>query len=503
MLPAQVHRRIYLVLLALLGACMITSVWASNLVWVLLGANWLLEGRWREKWRMARNSRLLQAVVVSYLLCIIGLLWTNNINHGLSVLQVKMPLLFVPLVLLTTRPVEGKARRNILWFYSAAVIVVSFIGLVRALTIPELPYRDTIPYISHIRFSLNCCMVIYLCFNAMIQVRSPWRFLFLLPALWLLVFVVVWLHSYTAVAILAVVSLLILLLRYRRWSLIALWVLVVGVAMLLVCREVKSYYRMVPMAQEPLRPYTEAGHPYLHMQDGIIENGNYVNNYLCDSELCTEWNRRSKIPYKGLTGSGYSVKSTLIRYLNALGLTKDSVGVSRLTAEQISDIERGVANPVYENGNPLKKMVYVMLLEREFYVHTHAVSGFTMLQRFELWDATLDVARRNLWFGVGTGDVGDELHAVLAQRHSELSGTSKMSHNQYLSILAAFGVVGFVVVLSLFLRAAPRLRRQSALMLAWLFTILISCLTEDTFGTLAGILFSTYFLAFRDDESAS
>ena len=69
--------------------------------------------------------------------------------------------------------------------------------------------------------------------------------------------------------------------------------------------------------------------------------------------------------------------------------------------------------------------------------------------------------------------------------------------------LAALGVVGFVVVLSLFLRAAPRLRRQSALMLAWLFTILISCLTEDTFGTLAGILFSTYFLAFRDDEIAS
>ena len=40
-------------------------------------------------------------------------------------------------------------------------------------------------------------------------------------------------------------------------------------------------------------------------------------------------------------------------------------------------------------------------------------------------------------------------------------------------------------------------------MLAWLFTILISCFTEDTFGTLAGILFSTYFLAFRDDEIAS
>ena len=490
-------------LLALLGACMVTSVWASNLVWVLLGLNWLLEGRWREKWQMACSSRLLQAIVVFYLLCIVGLLWTRNIGHGMSVLQVKMPLLFVPLVLLTTRSVEGKARRNILWFYCFAVLVVSFIGLVRVLTIPDLPYRDTIPYISHIRFSLNCCMVIFLCIAAISHGRTAWRFLYLLPALWMLVFVVVMLHSYTAVAVLALVSLLIMLLRYRRWPLIALWVVMAGALTLLVCHEIKAYYRMVPMAQEPLRVYTTAGHPYLHMRDGLIENGNYINNYLCPMEMREQWSRRSTLPYDGITGNGYGVEATLVRYLNALGLTKDSVGVSILTDEQIADIEHGVANPVYKDGNPLKKMVYVMLLEREFYVHTHAVTGFTMLQRLELWDATLDVISHNLWFGVGTGDVGDELHAVLAQRHSQLSDTSKMTHNQYLSMLAALGVVGFAVVLTLFLRAAPRLRRQSALMLAWLFTILISCLTEDTLGTLAGILFCTYFLAFRDDEGAS
>jgi hypothetical protein len=47
---AKVHRRIYFVLLTLLGGCMVTSVWASNLMWVLLLSNWLLEGRWAEKW---------------------------------------------------------------------------------------------------------------------------------------------------------------------------------------------------------------------------------------------------------------------------------------------------------------------------------------------------------------------------------------------------------------------------------------------------------------------
>ena len=92
MFSAQVHRYIYLVLIALLGGSMVTSVWLSNLVWVLLGLNWLLEGRWHEKWQMACRSRLLQAYTILYLLLLVGMLWTSNIGHGLSVLQVKMPL---------------------------------------------------------------------------------------------------------------------------------------------------------------------------------------------------------------------------------------------------------------------------------------------------------------------------------------------------------------------------------------------------------------------------
>ena len=60
-------------LVILLGGCMVCSTWAANLVWVLMGANWVLEGRWREKWQMARESRLLQAYLVLYLLLMAGM----------------------------------------------------------------------------------------------------------------------------------------------------------------------------------------------------------------------------------------------------------------------------------------------------------------------------------------------------------------------------------------------------------------------------------------------
>lgn len=514
MFGSTVHRYIYIVLLALLGGCMVTSVWASNLVWVLLSVNWLLEGwsrpdgskwssSWREKWQMARGSRLLQALVALYLLYVAGMLWTANTTHGLSVLQVKLPLLVVPLIVLTSRPVSGRARGFVLGTYATTVLVVTIIALIRLLTIPELPYRDAVPYISHIRFALNCCMVIYLgCLGYLGRLGRLGilgKLGCLLIILWLLVFLAL-IHSYTAFAILAVVSLVSILTNRnprRRWSGLALWILLAGGAAAVIGHEVKGYYRLIPQATAPLPSLTAGGRPYEHHCDGMIENGNYINNYLCPEELRNEWQRRSQIPYDSVGDDGYTLQPRLVRYLNALGLTKDSVGVNSLTDAQIKDIERGVDNPVYVSGNPLRKMVYVMLFERECHIHTRAVRGFTMLQRLELWRATLEVIQENPWYGVGTGDVDDALHARLAQMDSSLADTKKSTHNQYLALLAAFGVAGALLLLFLFLRACHTTSRRSPLMLAWLLTILISFLTEDTLDTLAGILFCTYFLAFR------
>ena len=152
---------------------MVTSVWASNLMWVLLLSNWLLEGRWAEKWQMVKHSRLLQAVVALFVLNLMGLLWTSNIEEGLSTIERLLPWLIVPLVILTTRPPVGRSRDTILFLYAGTVFVVSVIGLVRWLTIDDLPYRDIVPYVSHIRFSLNCCMVIFLCASALYHLQKP------------------------------------------------------------------------------------------------------------------------------------------------------------------------------------------------------------------------------------------------------------------------------------------------------------------------------------------
>lgn len=490
-------------LLSLLGGTMVCSVWASNLLWVLLCLNWLLEGRWAEKWQMLKQSRPLHLYIAMFFLMALAMLWTENIGAGMEILQVSLPLLLVPLVILTTKPVTGKAIHSVLFVYITTLFVVSVIALVRLLTIPDLPYRDAVPYISHIRFALNCCMAIFILVANGPSTSKGHRLhlcLRLLLVVWFLVFLTL-IRSYTAVAVLLTVSLFATLVYYRRWWTVALWLLVVGSGIAVVGIEVKSYYNMCPLATEPLRPLTANGRPYDHARDGVIENGNYVNNYVCSPEMRTAWEQRSQLPYDSLLVDGYSVEPILIRYLNAMGLTKDSAGVAAMTDAQIAAVEQGIANPVYNEGNTLRKMVYVMLFEREHYVHTRAVKGFTILQRFELWNATEQVIAEHPWFGVGTGDAVDAMHAQLEASQSELAGTGKRSHSQYLTFITMFGLVGFAVLLFFFLRAVWRKHGTYVpLLFVWTVTVLISFITEDTLDTLAGILFCTWFLAFRGEQ---
>ncbi|MBR1765931.1 MAG: O-antigen ligase family protein [Bacteroidales bacterium] len=497
------HRRAFLVLLTLLGGCMVTSIGMANVMWVLLLANWLLEGRWHEKWALARSSRLLAAVAALFLLHVVGLAWTSNLPQGFHVVERLLPLMAVSLVVLTTRPPQGRPRSVILALYMGTVAVVSAIGFVRWLTIPDLPYRDIVPFISHIRFALNCCMVVFLAvFAPRFFVRGRWGrvevAVRVVLVVWMLAFLFL-LRSYTAFAVLLLASLVAACSSRRRWLWVTVWVAVAGGMAAYVAVEYDRYYRLQPVAQQPLAQSTANGRPYEHHQDGFVENGNFVNNYLCYDELRSEWLRRSGIPFDHPTSAGFTVGNSLVRYLNALGLPKDSVGVATLTDAQVAEIAAGVSNPVFRHGSLPKRMLHVLFFEYESYRCYHSVAGFSMLQRMELWRTALHIVERHPWCGVGTGDLCEAMEDDFRACRSPLEGSGLMPHNEYLTLMALLGLPLFALLTLLFLRATPRLRHQPLVMALWLLAILVSCLTENTIDSLAGILFSTWFLAFRRD----
>lgn len=507
MFGSKAHRNIYYLLLALLGGFMICTKGLSSVAWVALAVNWILEGRWREKWEMIKHSRLLHAIAVFFLLHPIALLWSSNMAEGLNLFVSVLPFFAVSLVVLTTPVPPIKVRQTILFLYVGTIFVVSIIGLVRWLTIADLPHRETIPYISHIRYSLNCCMVIFAVCAMMFRRSTPmrWRLLGAGLVSWM-IFTLVLLNSYTGLAVLLCVTPIVII-HVRRYKLLAAWGVVAGTFAIMVALGCWSYYHLAPIAQEPLRAETVNGRPYTHLQDGLIENGNYVNNYLCHEELSSEWMRRTGTDIASPSPSGYPIEAVLVRYMNALGLTKDSVGVAALSDSQVEEIQRGIENPVYIHGPQVRKMLYVMLFEYENYRCYNAVNGFSMLQRFELWKCAGKVFLDNPWLGTGTGDMKDAMHSQQISDDSPLRYRDLTPHNEYLTLLVMFGAVGFLLILVLALRAAHHALKcrstlmTSTLMVAWVATVLLSCMTENTPNTLIGGMFCSWFLIFREETN--
>ena len=507
-----IHYVLFFVLLFLLAAAQPVSKFMMSGMEILLAVNWILmlmgnlvdrrktisaadtSGRW-----------LLFAFMALMAVHLIWMLPSANRAYGWDDIFRKLPLIAIPLVVLTSRPLNRNQLSVVFAGFVLSVFVATIIGRVRMLTMNDLPYRQIIPFISHIRFSMNVCMALVLMvWFAVERARRGIRlsrdilfWILAIVALSLLDFLFR-LRSYTAFVMLFVVAVVLLAVYGRRIRSrllsVSLWALmaaaVVGSVALSVCMA-RSYYKPCPLASEPLRACTVNGNPYRHSGDGLMENGNYVNNYICREELDREWSKRSAMSIADTTVNGYAVYPTLLRYLNALGTTKDSVGVSMLTDEDVAAIEKGIANPVYMHGSAIRNMYYVMFYEYESYRKLHVVKDFTMLQRFELWKTAWRVFSGNPLFGVGTGDVVDECHRQLVIDGSPLQGTTKHTHNQYLTFLVTFGLVGFLLIVAVFVYA---LRRERLLRLpaatAYIVILLVSFITEDTLETLAGCVFS-------------
>ena len=460
---------------------MTTSTFVANLVWVLLAINWIVEWNWKEKFADFKNNRLLHLCLLFFLLHCVGLLYSDNLAYGLDDIRKKLPLLVVPLVILTSKPLSRKELCCVAGCYVSTVFVVSVIGLVRYLSIPDLPYREIVPYISHIRFALNVCFVIgLLCWISRFSIRDSRStihnsliYIFPLLIVWFVGFLLL-LRSYTAFVVLLVMPLLFLCWEkaWRSWKTL-LYLGVVAAFVVLVGCYVHDYYGDC-----------ERG-------NYVIENGSYVDAEVSETSLRAHWGDVSKMPVDALTPNGYPVYPTLVRYLNSCGYHKDASGIAMLSEEDVANIERGIANKFYTNRLSLRSMCYVLFYELECYRVTGSLGESSFLHRVALWKNGWKVFLNHPLCGVGTGDVVDVCHSQLYADDSQLAGTGKHTHNQYLSLLLAFGIVGCALLLALVVQL---LRRHSYekpfLFFLSLVIILISCFSEDTFETLAGCLFA-------------
>ena len=519
--PFSVLRFPLFLCLALMAASLTLSPFVMGTSQFLLVAAWLFTGDpIKVKLQRFLHNKIALLLVSLYLLHVIGLAWTSDFTYALKDLRVKLPLLVLPLVLSSVKPLEKKLTDLLLLVYVLSVFVATCISYWIYLQHNYQDIREISQYISHIRFCLNIVLVIGIIGYYLFTRKMPWweKLLAVALILWFVyqLYIFESISGYLAFIGLVVTSLLFLYftkiknkpMRIAGATLVIALPMAIGIYLY---RTVESMLTVAPINLEQLDKKTALGNDYWH--DTVcfpVENGQYVGLYFCRPEMRSAWNNRSRLDYDGVTGNGENLEATLARYLTSKGLRKDAQGVASLDDQDILNVEQGVANYVNQSHPGVYARLAETLFEYNQYRRNNNPNGGSLSQRIEYTRASFHLIRKHPIFGVGTGDLPD----AYAQAYNELNSPLKeryrhRAHNQYLSITVGFGLLGLALFLVvLFYPYLSSKKNRSYLYTIFLVILLISMLPEDTIESQAGVtwfaLFNSLFIfAFRKEEDAS
>ena len=194
--------------------------------------------------------------------------------------------------------------------------------------------------------------------------------------------------------------------------------------------------------------------------------------------------------------SGNAHYGVLIRYINNLGLKKDANGIALLKESDFARILSG--NPYPENWKyrGFSKRVRGFLFHLEKSRFSSEFNGNSIAEKLVFQKAGWYAYQNNPCFGSGTGDLKPELDTYYQKNYPELSKDQRRKpHNQYITFLVMFGPLGALVLVFLFVQLW-RFTDESLVNISRAFIIiaLVSCLSEDTLGSQAGITFVGFFV---------
>lgn len=502
-LKQKYHDTIYLILLIILAMSIPVSNFLMSASTIFLVANWLWEGNFKEKFKRIYSQEAALFIILFYVFHIISLAYSENIDWAIKDLNVKLPILVLPIIIAGSKPLEDKKFNLVLLFYSAAVLASSFVIYSIYLDGNYQDIRDISPYISHIRYSMNVVLSIFIVFWLCNKHKSAFSIFFcLLIMLWFL-YIIIILQSVSAVLLIIICILIINSIRLTKNTksiqnivLFALSLILLSGTIIYLNNERNEFYDIDNIDFRELDIRTINDSYYLHDTNSIsLENGHYVWIYICNNELEKEWNKISDIKYYDTTKSSYPLSVTLIRYMTSKGLRKDSLGFTQLTADDIKNIEYGYTNYKFTQQSGLQNRIYVLLWEMYEYQNTSYSKGYSLSQRIELWKTSLLIIKDNWLFGIGIGDIKEVFKDYLEAQDSSISESGLRSHNQYLATLITTGIFGLILLLlSLFY---PLFKKDKiSLFMPFFIIIVVSMISEDLLETQAGVTFFAFFICF-------
>jgi len=507
MLNRQLIRRFYVVTLSAIAFFLPLSVWLLTFFIIALVMVWFADGGLM---RISELKKINPAVLISCGIYLVYLLWminTSDLSFGLSELKLMLPLLVLPLVIGSSDSLNKGELKTVLSFFIAGVVLSSLVGFISynlGTNISDIANpRKMSLFITHIRLALmtNLSIIISVLYFFSDTSKKA-RLIYLMAALWLTVFLFL-LLSVTGIVIFAVLLIISLFMIVRKSesaiikTSLTLFVSALFIsAVLFISGEVKAFYKKGNAYSYPLKERTVNGNAYLHYPERKdIENGNPVWIYINEAELRKEWNLRSSIKYDSNDLRAQKLRFTLIRYLTSAGLTKDSAGLAELRESDIKFIGNGITNRLFTEGKHIKSKIYEIIWQIDYYLKGGNPSGHSVTQRIEFFKTGWHLFIRNFSFGTGTGDYRNEMIAQYQRDESKLDpGYRFLPHNQFLTFLVSFGLIGFILICCSILIPVIMMKAfRSFLFNMFFLIILLSMFGEDTLETHPGVSFFAYF----------
>jgi guanine deaminase len=497
---------LYLLGLSILVASIPFSNLFSSLAIVFIGLIWLAGAFvFPYKQRLFVNFEVWWFVLI-YLLHLIWLWNTSNFDYATEDLRKKIPLLLLP-VFIASLPALNRIGRNIVLHVFLISMFVSGISILLAkygLAGHEIDEpRNYAMFTNHIRLSLMMSLAIFVAWWMFRKTQLTYLRVLYLISISMNVASMIILQVITGLVI-TLVTLFLMLIIYRHTirnkttiKLIYIGMIVLPLVIAFyVGKQIHEFYHSDNPYPEELNLTTSKGHHYKHnLYSNQLENGNYVYRFLALNELKRAWNKRSNIRYDSLCKNGRELKSVLIRYLTSKGKFKDAEAVKALTGSEIIAIESGITNHRFKDKQGLNSRIYEIIWQVHVYFNGGNPSGKSLVQRIVYLETGWRISIENIFTGVGTGDVNDSFkHQYREDNSPLLPEYRRRTHNQYLTMLVAFGVFGFILFLLGWILPVVRKNGMKNYLFAAFFIIAsLSMLNEDTLETSTGACFVACF----------
>jgi O-antigen ligase len=468
-----------------------------------LTLNWILELDFQLKWKRIKEQKYLPIIFSG--LFLIELLWlpiSKDTTIGLNVLRIKLPLLLLPIIIGSCSSFSKREWKTVITTFFIGILASTiWVYLVSLEILPTKKdsgtIRDASIFMSHIRYSVllsfSAVFILGIAFKNLINKALALAFF-----LWLL-FLIFKLATITAILGLSS-ALLFLFIAFlfssKNKHKIAY---IAGLASLfflvgLYATAIVSDFYHIKNKYRSLQTQSIGGEKYQHdFQDNTTENGYYLWENIAQKELERAWNKKSKISFNSKDKKNQPIKATLYRFLTSKGLNKDSVGLSKLTQNEIEKIENGETSSVAYNN--FEKRIRSLLYQRESRKKNSDPNNQTINQRVVFWKAGIDIFLNQPVIGHGPGGAKTQFKKYYKSRNTKLNKNNQLlAHNQFITQAINLGGLGTIIWLFILIYSFLKVEKEMSLFFVpYLILMFFAFMSDDMLELQAGVTIFSFF----------